>query len=61
LIARHEYSDDEEEEETREQANADASPQISKQEEEWNHMQNELFDLHLNMLNNALERGYSYK
>ena len=57
LIARHEYSD---EEDLSPPADPAIPPPISKRDE-WNHMQNELFDLYLNMINYALERGYSYQ
>jgi exonuclease III len=60
LIARHEYSDDDIEEDLTAPTNTEGHRPMSKRDE-WNHMQNELFDLHLNMLNYALERGYSYK
>ena len=61
LIARHEYSEDEETVDVS-PATADesGSAHVSKKEE-WDHMQRELFDLHLNLLNYALERGYSYR
>jgi exonuclease III len=57
LIARHAYSD---EEDPAPSANPEDPPPVSNRDE-WNHMQNELFDLHLNMINYALERGYSYQ
>jgi hypothetical protein len=60
LVARHEYSDDEDEPEVTTPTNVDDPTPPSKRDE-WNHLQNELFDLHLNMLNYAIERGYSYK
>ena len=60
LVARHEYSDDADEPEVTTPTNSDEPTPPSKRDE-WNHMQNELFDLHLNMLNYAIERGYSYK
>ena len=46
LIARHKYSDDEDED--------------FDKRAEWNHMQQELLTLHVTLLNYALERGYSY-
>ena len=62
LIARHEYSSDEDDDGTQAATTPNPAdlPTTSKKDE-WNHMQNELFDLHLNLLNYALERGYSYK
>ena len=47
LITRHKHSDEE---------SADAQLR-----DEWNHMQSCLLTLHVQMLNYALERGYSYK
>ena len=50
LIARHKYSEIESENE------AD-----NAQRDEWNHMQSSLLTLHVQLLNYALERGYSYE
>ena len=50
LIARHQYSDDDPEMESDGQSCRD----------EWNHMQQALRTFHLQLINYALERGYSY-
>jgi exonuclease III len=50
LIARHKYSE----------ADPDDAEQLAKQTE-WNRMQENLLDLHVRMLNYALERGYTYR
>lgn len=56
LIARHEYSEDEDELPSQD---LEAQPQESKKEE-WDRMQQTLRLFHLNLINYALEKGYSY-
>ena len=53
LIARHEYSNDDEE--------FDTDPEHTSKKEEWDHMQRSLRQFHLDLINYALERGYSYQ
>ena len=56
LIARHQYSDDESD-----SGGLDADGnQIQSKKEEWDYMQRELRLFHLNLINYALEPGYSY-
>ena len=50
LIARHHYSD----------IDTDDEELVAKRDT-WNRMQTSLLELHVNMLNYALERGYSYQ
>jgi exonuclease III len=50
LIARHKYSDIDTEDE-----------ELLAKRDTWNRMQTSLLDLHVQMLNYALERGYSYQ
>ncbi|KAI2501960.1 hypothetical protein MHU86_12513 [Fragilaria crotonensis] len=53
LIARHSYSSDLPDDEL--------TPEFRRNRDELDMMQNDLRTLHLNLLNYALERGYSYK
>ena len=56
LIARHQYSDDESEDAC---VDADGN-HIQSKKAEWDYMQRELRLFNLNLINYALERGYSY-
>ncbi len=50
MIARHKYSEPDPDD-----------AELSAKKTEWNRMQENLLDLHLRMLNYALERGYTYR
>ena len=50
LISRHQYSDIDPDDE-----------ELSAKRDEWNRMQQKLLDIHVRMLNYALERGYTYQ
>ena len=58
LIARHEYSEQDEDEQLSQDLLTEHQ-QVSKKEE-WDHMQRTLRMFHLDLINYALERGYSY-
>ena len=53
LTARHQYTNVEHE--------AEEETEEMRKQTEWNHMQSCMLDLHVRMLNYALERGYSYQ
>lgn len=57
LIARHQYSEDEPDTELVD----DQGVPIRSKRDEWDEMQQELRNFHLNLINYALGRGYSYQ
>ncbi|KAI2499111.1 hypothetical protein MHU86_15381 [Fragilaria crotonensis] len=60
LIARHEYSHIQDDENDDETAN-DQQENLKELRDELNHMQQAIRQLHLHLINYALERGYSYR
>ena len=66
LLARHKYSSAPEDDETEEgRVQIPGDPEVenspSANKKKWDHMQQSLLDFHLNLINYALERGYSYQ
>ena len=57
LIARHSYSNDDDED----QEHTAADDPGSSKRDEWDYMQRMIRHFHVDLINYALERGYSYK